>query len=361
MGWTCAAIDHGVTIFPDGRIGPCCQIGPEYLKPLSMISHVNRFHDLKTQDPPDACRICVNNERSGISSYREQFNLQATDRPGIQFLDVRNSNVCNLRCRYCGPHFSNQWAMELGHQLHTISTPIDSVVDHVISDSLHWLYFTGGEPMINSDHWSLLINLIDRGLSKNIKLLYNSNLTTIKYKDIDVADLWSQFRDVQVNVSIDAVGEPLSFIRSGSDWNRIKTNIYRLKAIPQVTVVLTPVISILNVWFLPDLYYYAKDNDLNISAIILHGPDYLALNVVPNELKLRALSIIDQIESVGVDQSAKYQQMRTMITNNCNYCLFHHTLNHILLLDYRRDEKLFDLLPFAGVAQRMILENHEYQ
>ena len=361
MGWTCAAIDHGVTIFPDGRIGPCCQIGPEYLKPLSMIAHVDRFQDLKTQNPPDACRICVNNERSGVSSYREQFNRTATDKPGIQFLDIRNTNVCNLKCRYCGPHFSNQWAMELGHQSYTISTPIDSIVDYVISDSLHWLYFTGGEPMINTDHWSLLINLIDRGLSKNIKLLYNSNLTTIKYKDIDVADLWSQFCGVHVNVSIDAVGEPLSYIRSGSDWDRIRTNINQLKAIPQVTVVLTPVISILNIWFLPDLYYYARDNDLKISAIILHGPDYLALDVIPNELKLRALSIIDEIESVGLDQSVKYQQMRTMITNNSNHCLFHHTLNHILLLDYQREEKLFELLPFANVAQRMILENYEYQ
>ena len=215
--------------------------------------------------------------------------------------------------------------------------------------------------MINTDHWSLLINLIDRGLSKNIKLLYNSNLTTIKYKDIDVADLWSQFCGVHVNVSIDAVGEPLSYIRSGSDWDRIRTNINQLKAIPQVTVVLTPVISILNIWFLPDLYYYARDNDLKISAVILHGPDYLALDVIPNELKLRALSIIDEIESVGLDQSVKYQQMRTMITNNSNHCLFHHTLNHILLLDYQREEKLFELLPFANVAQRMILENYEYQ
>ena len=361
MTWNCAAIDHGVTIFPDGRIGPCCQIGPEYLKPMSVITDPGRFRDLKTQDPPAACRICVNNERNGVSSYREQFNRRATNKSGIQFLDVRNTNICNLKCRYCGPHFSNQWAMELGHLPHTVSTDIDHVIDHVITDTLNWLYFTGGEPMINPDHWALLTNLVDRGLSDKVDLLYNSNLTTVKYKDIDVADLWARFHGVRVNVSVDAVGAPLSHIRSGSDWNRIRNNIDRLKSVPRVTVILTPVISILNVWFLPDLYRYAKDNDLEISAIVLHGPDYLALDVMPDELKSSALTIIDDIESLGLDESAKYQQMRSMIDNNSNHGLFQHTLNHVLLLDRRREEKLFDLLPFGPVAQLMILENHEYR
>lgn len=361
MTWNCAAIDHGLTIFPDGRIGPCCQIGPEYLKPMSVITDPDRFQDLKTQDPPEACRICVNNERNSVSSYREQLNRMVRNTPGVQFLDIRNTNVCNLKCRYCGPHFSNQWAIELKHQSHTVSTSVDGVLDHVISDSLHWLYFTGGEPMINPDHWSLLTTLVDRGRCKNISLLYNSNLSTIKYKDIDVINLWTQFRDVRVNVSVDALGEPLSYIRSGSDWDRIKTNIDRLKSIPRVTVTLTPVISILNVWFLPDLYRYAKNNDLEISPIVLHGPDYLALDVMPDQLKQSALTIVDDIESLGIDEPAKYQQMRSMIDNNSNHGLFQHTLNHILLLDRRRGEKLFDLLPFGPVAQQMILENHEYR
>lgn len=361
MGWTCAAIDHGVTIFPDGRIGPCCQIGPEYLKPMSEITDPKKFQDLKTQQPPDACRICANNEASGIPSYRQHFNRLSTDKPGIQFLDIRNTNICNLRCRYCGPHFSNQWAVELGYRDSMISTDIGHAVDFLISDSLHWLYFTGGEPMINPDHWTLLKKIIDRGLSKNIKLLYNSNLSTIKYKNIDVADLWAQFRDVHINASVDAVGEPLSYIRSGSDWSRIKANIHRLKEISNVIVILTPVINILNIWFLKDLYAYAKEENLKLSSIILHGPDYLALDVIPDELKQHALSIIEEIESMRLEEPAKYEQMKSMIRNNSKACLFQHTLNHVLLLDHKRGESLFDLLPFAPIAQRMILENNEYR
>jgi len=361
MTWQCAAIDHGVTVFPDGRIGPCCQIGPEYLKPIELIKDPNRFQDLKTDVAPPACRICVNNERSGISSYRENFNQKVKNTPGIQFLDIRNTNVCNLKCRYCGPHFSNQWAMELKIANATVTTPILPMLNDIISDSLQWIYFTGGEPMINSDHWSLLKTLVDSGRSNRIDLLYNTNLTTVKYKDVDVVDLWKNFRAVTINVSVDAIGEPLSYVRSGSDWDRIRSNLDRVKALDYVSLRLTPVISILNIWFLEELYSYAAKQQIDLDSIILHGPDYLALDVIPDQLKSRALEIVDSVEQHGLETASKYQRMRDLINDNINNCLFQHTLNHILLLDQRRGERLFELLPFDLVAQQMILENHEYQ
>ena len=361
MVWQCAAIDHGVTVFPDGRIGPCCQIGPEYLKPVELIRDPNRFQDLKTETAPHACRICVNNERSGISSYRAHFNQKVKGLPGVQFLDIRNTNLCNLKCRYCGPHFSNQWAMELKLENATVTTPVSDILDDIISDSLHWIYFTGGEPMINPDHWSLLKKLVDSGRSSRINLLYNTNLTTIKYKDIDVVDLWKNFYTVKINVSVDAVGDPLSYIRSGSDWERIRSNLDRVKALNHVKLKLTPVISILNIWFLEELYAYAAEQQLDLDAIILHGPDYLSLDVMPDQLKALASEIVDVIESYRLEPASKYQHMRDLINNNVNHGLFQHTLNHILLLDQRRSERLFDLLPFGPVAQQMILENHEYQ
>jgi len=361
MTWQCAAIDHGVTVFPDGRIGPCCQIGPEYLKPIELIRDPNRFQDLKTDTAPSACRICVNNERSGIDSYRQGFNNNKTARPGIQFLDIRNTNLCNLRCRYCGPHFSNQWATELNIDDALKKTDIDAWLDDLLTDSLQWIYFTGGEPMISADHWKVLDRLVDLGLSKNISLNYNSNLTTIRYKDLDIQKLWDRFRQVDLKISIDAVGEPLEYIRSGSDWNRIEQNISQVMHYKNVQVTLSPVISIMNVWFLPELYKYARDHDIPMEPIILHGPDYLALDVIPDANKTQALAIIDEIQSIFPRDEQKYQRMRHLINNNTNHCLFQHTLNHILLLDHRRGERLFDLMPFGLVAQQIVLENHEYQ
>ena len=62
--WKCAAIDHGVTLFPNGKIGPCCLIAANYLKPISLLKDPNRFADLKRNknDPPEACQECVMSE-----------------------------------------------------------------------------------------------------------------------------------------------------------------------------------------------------------------------------------------------------------------------------------------------------------
>jgi molybdenum cofactor biosynthesis enzyme MoaA len=359
MTWKCAAIDHGVTIFPNGKIGPCCQISATYLKPISELSTPNRFADLKTENPPEACQRCTANERNNIPSYRRMFNQSATTAPGFQFVDLRNTNLCNLKCRYCGPHFSSQWADELGTDL--LYQEIDSYKDILITDSLHWMYFTGGEPLIIAEHWNLLQTLVDNNQAKNISLLYNTNLTTIKYKDLDIVNLWEKFKSVTINCSIDAVGPPLEFIRSGSNWTKIKNNLEKIIKLNlnSIKIILTPVISILNIWFIVDLFEYAKQNNLSTAPIVLTGPDYLALNVVPDELKDLARQKLKKIQAY-IDENL-YKQLHQMIEVNDNQGLFNHTVSHVLLLDKMRNEKLFDILPFDQVAKNIILKNHEYQ
>jgi len=358
MTWSCAAIDHGVAIFPNGKIGPCCKIKSDYLKPISQLSDPNKFSDLKTESPPDACYSCVLEEHQGYSSYRSFFNNTKTSQPGLQFVDIRNTNLCNLKCRYCGPHFSSKWGQEsrIGNYLQ--HQDISAWIDYLITDSLQWMYFTGGEPMLSQDHWSILQHLVDIGHAKNIKLMYNSNLTTVRFKDVDIESLWKNFKEVHVNCSIDAVGKPLEFIRSGSNWQQIDNNLQHLIGIKTVNIVLTPVVSILNFWFLPDLLTYAAQHRLQVNPIILQGPDYLALDVIPDSIKSYAVEILNLINT-SLDQNS-VSKISSLIQNNINQCLFMHTVNHILLLDSKRNEKLFDLLPFNDLAIEMFIKNYEY-
>lgn len=359
MSWNCVAIDHGITIFPNGKIGPCCQISADYLKPISEISNPKRFLDLKTPDVPRACEVCNRNEHNQLPSYRALFTRLNNHKSGLQFVDIRNTNLCNLKCRYCGPHFSSQWADELGTTLQTQS--IAEYKNILITDSLQWMYFTGGEPLINAEHWELLQELINNNQASGISLLYSTNLTTIKYKNLDIVDLWKHFKSVQIQCSIDAVGKPLEYIRSGSSWEKIKNNIEVLSSIVgnNITISVSPVLSILNIWFVKELFEYAQQHSLKVNPIILSGPDYLALDVVPDQLKSVALDAVDQIQSYIKPEI--YNRLHYLINNNINQCLIHQTINHVLLLDNNRNEKLFDLLPFKNLAQDLILKNHEYK
>jgi sulfatase maturation enzyme AslB (radical SAM superfamily) len=361
MTWTCAAIDHGVTIFPNGKIGPCCQIQSDYLKPIGELHNKQRFVDLKTEYPPAACEKCIGDEERNLPSYRAMFNQQKKSGNGLQFVDIRNTNHCNLKCRYCGPHFSSSWAKELGNST-ILNQPIEQYKDILITNDLHWIYFTGGEPLINPEHWDLLQELVDSNRAGNISLMYNTNLTTIKYKDIEVINLWSQFKSVKIQCSIDAIGQPLEYIRSGCEWAKIESNlqtlinsVYKSK----ISVSISPVLSILNIWFIADLFAYANQNRITINPIVLAGPDYLALDVIPDQLKEQALAQLALIKS-HISPSM-FDHICGLIQNNINNSLFNHTIGHILLLDNNRDEKLFDLLPFKEIARDQLLKNYEYE
>jgi molybdenum cofactor biosynthesis enzyme MoaA len=362
MAWYCKAIDHGVTIFPDKRIGPCCQISPDYLKSIDLISDPKRFVDLKTEHPPLACEKCSKQENNGLPSYRQFFNSHMiADTDNIVFLDIRNTNQCNLKCRYCNPYFSNQWAKELNFVNPLQRTDLTDYLERLLTDDLQLIYFTGGEPMISADHWNILHNLTSSRLSHKVKLMYNTNLTVIKFKDVDFFDLWKQFARVDLTVSIDAIGSLFNSIRSGAQWHIVEHNLNWLcdKNCKQMKVSVTCVLSILNIWNLTEFIRYFQTRAIPINFILLEGPDYLALDVIPDELKELALIEIEQ--ALTLLNHASLIQARKSITNNQNQSLFKHCLSHVLLLDALRDENLFDLLPFRDLSKDLIANNNEYR
>lgn len=360
MTWECPAIDHGVAIFPDGRIRPCCQVSADYSKPMSEIDNPNRFADLKNTNRPEACRACW----SGNHTYKDLFKQLKQDKPGLQFLDVRNSNQCNLKCRVCNPHFSNQWAKELKYETTLLNTDITPWLDQLLTENLVDVYFCGGEPLIIKEHYQILEQLIHQGLSKKISLRYNTNCTVLNYKDKNIFELWANFKQVSLSISIDAAGEELNYIRSGSNWQEIKQNIEsineRKKQISNLSINFAPTVSLLNIWFLPELYNYAQSLGIKVHLNILTGPDYLSLTAVHTDtLKQLAREKILAIKQYITE--AQFQQLNNMTTTTENEYLFNHALRHILLLDQCRSEKLFDMLPFKDIALELTAKNNEYE
>lgn len=363
--WSCPAIDHGVSIFPDGKIRPCCLTSAQYSKSVDQLYNHQRFDDLKQNDRPESCKICWQNEDVGLPSYRQFFLKKVTPAKGIQFLDFRHTNLCNLKCRYCGPHFSNQWAKELSYSISLKQLPIDKHLDFLLGPELHDLYWCGGEPLILQDHYKVLHRLIDKNLAKQINLRYNTNFTSIYYKDQDIFDLWKHFKSVKLSLSIDAAGKELNYIRSGSDWNKISSNVdYLLTKIRndqyRISVSLAPTVSLISVWFLADLYQYSQQKQIQIFPTILNGPDYLSLaSLYSDELIAMAKKSLEPAKKwIGIDF---YNQMFSLAGHADNESLFFHAVRHILMLDQLRDEKLFNLMPFRHIAVKGTLFNYEYE
>lgn len=124
---------------------------------------------------------------------------------------------------------------------------------------------------------------------------------------------------------------------------------------------MSPVISILNFWFLDEFFDYAKQKNIQVHPTVLHGPDYLALDVIPDTLKSLALDKFFSIKDKF--QSSIASKIELLLNNNVNQCLFMHTISHIIFLDKLRNESLFDLLPteIKIYMQKCLTENHEYK
>jgi hypothetical protein len=123
-------------------------------------------------------------------------------------------------------------------------------------------------------------------------LIYNTNLTELKFKRESVLELWKHFPSVCVAASLDDMGERAAVIRSGTDWAQVEQNIRDLKReCPHIDFMISPTLSMMNIWnFVPFHRYmidqgFIEPKDFNLN--ILQGPAEYRIDVLPPELKLQ--------------------------------------------------------------------------
>ena len=95
------------------------------------------------------------------------------------------------------------------------------------------LQFTGGEPIINKEHYDLLES-IPTEVKRRINLRYASNLSYIKFKQYDLIKIWNEFRSVNIKVSMDGVGDVYNYIRRDGDWDNVYNNMKVLNDEPTI-------------------------------------------------------------------------------------------------------------------------------
>jgi radical SAM protein with 4Fe4S-binding SPASM domain len=249
--------------------------------------------------PNELCSLCEYKMHQNITSTKDRFNeiyleqtkeaISKTNPDGsinIQdfkpvFLDVRFGNLCNLRCRMCSWEASSAWFSELMkipkldvEQLDLLDITVDTSkfvnngayekIKHLLVYS-EKIYFAGGEPLLMEDHYRILTHLIETDKAKEIELHYSTNYTISKYKNKLLADYWKHFKQVIVTGSVDGINEVSDYIRTGSDWNKIKQVVAELKpnGDEYKNISLSPciTISIMNIFHVATFFKWCFENN----------------------------------------------------------------------------------------------------
>jgi len=315
--------------WPTGQAFPCCmsdplgQVGNLKINNMSEIWNDTPMKQLRvnmlSEKSSDACTRCYEQEVSGFFSGRKSANKHhehlinrvtettddgTLDRFEMTYWDIRFSNLCNLKCRSCGHIFSSQWYQDqaklaggdwkdhnqvLNYAGRTETDMWEQLLPHV--DYVEQIYFAGGEPLLMEEHYRILDELVRRERF-DVRLIYNTNFTRTDLKGQSVFEYWKLFKNVAVGASLDGSGSHAEYIRKGTDWKQVEQNrIEMLQVCPQVDFYISPTLSIMNAWHLPDFHRdwveqgFIKPQDLNVN--ILQDPTYLRIDIAPMKYKQR--------------------------------------------------------------------------
>jgi MoaA/NifB/PqqE/SkfB family radical SAM enzyme len=287
--------------------------------------------DLLDNHSNDNCKSCYESEKnSGIASLRNHFNLHHPDiDKGLQFLDLRWSNLCNLNCIYCDPGQSSSWQDKLyPHTDKVIKNPYDKELEEWVlskSTQIHELILIGGEPLLMKQNISLLNKISDNArISIITNLSYNLSTNPcaeLLFKRPSDNTLW--------NISVENYGDRFEYIRTGADWNQFETNLKLLVERAPNTVNLLMVYGIfsaLNLFDTVKMYHSMGIKKIQVNMLL--GNPALDIFKFP-------MSIIE----IARDQMQKVLEWQKE-TYSIDYDLYKcHDIEHILA---RLDEIIYN-------------------
>ena len=156
-------------------------------------------------------------------------------------------------------------------------------------DHTEQFYFAGGEPIIMEEHYRILKEL-DRRKMYHVRLIYNTNFSKTKFKDIDVFELWNKFDSVSVGASLDAEGARGELMRKGTVWEQTIANRKRmLEVCPQVDFYISATVGLINSLHVTDFHRSWVDQGLikpaDFNFNLLQHPVWQRMDILPMEYK----------------------------------------------------------------------------
>ena len=309
-------------IWPNGNAFPCCMSDSDIVygnlndNSLEEIWNNEKYKKLRKnmlneKESPE-CTRCYEMEKSNIWTLRKNTNkyyishwdrVETTQDDGsveevnMGYMDIRVSNICNFRCRTCGPELSSAWYED--HSKLYGQPPENPKMMNIANNEKFWnelqpllltveeACWAGGEPIITEEHYKILDFWIENKM-KDVRLRYTTNFSNLYFKKKSILDYWNSFNDVRIAASLDGMGKRGELIRAGTEWDVIEDNRRQMiKECPDVYFEITPTVSIMNVYHLPDFHRNWVDRGLlepnNIRVNMLTYPDYYRIQIIPKE------------------------------------------------------------------------------
>lgn len=339
----CMAPFKAALIDNDGGMMPCCEYMPaQPRQTLTKVNNINQWwtvdlenlrNDMREGRSNPGCHHCYNKEknpsyvsvRQHFNSYYNTQNINLID--DIDFIEIRVSNYCNLKCIMCGPYASSSISQECKKyeneykDIGIVMSPKETIrwwdntdtLDRVktIIANVSSINFAGGEPLIVPEVIDLL-NALDPTRIK--KISFNTNLTRVSDNFLLTI---SKFKFVAICVSLEGYGIHNDYVRFGSEWNDIENNINKLIELKNVRLSINHVLQHTSIFSLPDLIKFAGSINLPINLHNIYvGPNpddgMLTLNSVAQE-------DIDTFNSWLETYQGRYKSMLQNWINTYNF------------------------------------------
>jgi pyruvate-formate lyase-activating enzyme len=289
------------------------------------------------------CEHCFLQEKVGKKSFRQMHNEEWTKKIGEEeihrrvkesivnewqmlsdpiYLDLRLSNLCNLKCRMCSPHNSSQIAKE-HKKLYKKNDEYTAVWGKTWGDNLKWftdkgyvkqfysdnlwkdayewmpnlrkIYITGGEPTLIKHNVDFLQACADEGYGDQIEIFLNTNCTNINEAFLEVI---KHFKNVLINASLDGIGATNEYIRYPSNWEELEVNYKNMLRLENVSSNATPVLQLYNLHSIHEVLHFCDE-----VGDELYGEHHwktvgvdILINTHPNWLDVRNLPVEDRQE-----------------------------------------------------------------
>lgn len=333
-------------VWPNGSTYACCLHPPEHgelgnIKESGLSGVWNsdkmkqlRLNMLAETPTPEVCERCYHKEKTEFGSLRTWMNEYFYDRHNavvdttledgtvdkfnLVHWDFRFSNICNLKCRTCGPQFSSSWYDDEIIRFPTYKDPkiirivernnpdFWALLDSIIPE-LESIHFAGGEPLMMEEHYKVL-ELLHKHKKYDIRVHYSTNFSFLNYKTINLIEQWRPFKSIEIYASLDGHGEIFEYLRKNAKWDVIMNNFARLSKanLPGVTVRIHCTVSIMNILHLPAFHRYVLDHSLLTlnpryhhwaTAFVINpviSPSHYSFSAIPPAVKKEAILRIEK-------------------------------------------------------------------